>query len=504
MGYVPGFPIDVFLSYAHRDNADGWVESLHDYLSRRLPQFLEHDSEVRIWRDPKLGGFDLIWDTLQTNIKTSVLFLSICSPVYVTSESCEKEVHWFLDQSPSAPRVQQSSRIARAVIIPFKDARNIKSVFLSEDTPSYRFYKDRPDGTVAQHLVSSREFLDEAERLVQHIASRLRRLRDEVERKQARRSLPERKTLFVANCPRDRADERTTVINEFKDHELLMIPDGIYSADDLTRQTSDLLAKADVSIHILGEKPGVSVEDAEEPVAHLEYRLALAHRPKGFTQIVWASDTLKLEGRQQQFVQAIKTFKPDLWNEGTEVLSGGVDDLLSGIKGVLGRAPEIRHIEISGPLYLLCSKGDLDAEDANLTKLCAYLCQSGILPEFPAFEDQDDEDIDLAAVERNLIAQSCATLIYYGKGGDAWVKLKRQTLLRVLGELKSTGRYVRALYLSEPVSRSKKLQYLDLGIREFQEAQGFSPLLVLGEAGAFEPNHLKRLLDKLGGGETNS
>jgi hypothetical protein len=61
----------------------------------------------------------------------------------------------------------------------------------------------------------------------------------------------------------------------------------------LTELTRNPLAQAACSVHLLGEKPGITVDDGDEPISHLQYRLALAHRPAGFTQVVWAPASLQ-------------------------------------------------------------------------------------------------------------------------------------------------------------------------------------------------------------------
>lgn len=495
MAYAPGFEIDVFISYAHRNNEGGWVTALDEYLTRRVPEFLEHQANVVVWRDKSLGGFDQLWPTLQQNIANSALFVSICSPVYVTSANCAKEVEFFLADGRNTPRIDRKSRMARLAIIPYARIDAPLDVFRRDDTLYYPFFEDRDDGTVGQFQPGSPEFNNQAERLAQHIAKQLRRVRDEAQKTASMGAPPARRILFVANASKDRTDHRTTVLNEFKDHELLTIPDGAYSTQELTDRTREMLARANYAVHLLGEKPGITVDDGDEPISHLQYRLALAHRPPGFTQIVWAPSSLQPQpGKQQKLVESVRAFKPEVWNEGTEVLSGSLDELLRGIQGVLTREKAAPKVDSTGPLYLLCAKADLDNDDANLAKLRDALCLAGVLPEFPAF---DEQDVNLADVERNLIAQSCATIIYYGRGGDGWVRLKRQMLLRVLGDLKAQGQHLRAIYLSEPSNTPKQAQYLGMKIREFNEARGFPPLMVLGTAGGFEPTYLKPLLERL-------
>jgi hypothetical protein len=60
MAYVPGFEHDIFISYAHVDNAsadneDGWVTRLHSSLLKLIPQKIGRAENLSIWRDLKLN-----------------------------------------------------------------------------------------------------------------------------------------------------------------------------------------------------------------------------------------------------------------------------------------------------------------------------------------------------------------------------------------------------------------------------------------------------------------
>ena len=145
-------------------------------------------------------------------------------------------------------------------------------------------------------------------------------------------------------------------------------------------------------------------------------------------------------------------------------------------------------------MYLLCTKADLEHDEGTLKQLRDSLHRAGVLPELPAFDPE--EGVDLAELERTLIAQSRGTLIYYGRGSDTWVKLKRLTVAKVLGELKAAAPYVRALYVSAPPTPPKQLQYLELG-PAIADGLGLTPILVLGNASGFDPDQLKPLIDRI-------
>ena len=158
MAYAPGFDIDVFISYAHKNNENEWVTRFHEFLAQRVPEFLEHQAQVSVWRDQKLNGFDQLWPTLQQKIESSALLLSICSPVYVTSANCAKEVEHFLAHTRETSRIDRRSRLARLAIIPYGNVRDAHQCFRQNDTVYYSFFEEQQDGTIEQFGASSEAF----------------------------------------------------------------------------------------------------------------------------------------------------------------------------------------------------------------------------------------------------------------------------------------------------------------------------------------------------------
>lgn len=79
MANVCGLTNDVFISYAHADNTEGWVDQFHDRLVNRLRQ-LDRKALFAIWRDPKLSGADVFSDEIDRQLKSSGLLISILSP----------------------------------------------------------------------------------------------------------------------------------------------------------------------------------------------------------------------------------------------------------------------------------------------------------------------------------------------------------------------------------------------------------------------------------------
>src|SRR5258707_15742995 len=89
--------VDIFISYGHLDNYEGWVTALATRLRNRLPGLLGRP--VTVWMDPKLGGADAVWGTLEEKISQSATLISILSPRYVKSLSCRREMEQFRKSS---------------------------------------------------------------------------------------------------------------------------------------------------------------------------------------------------------------------------------------------------------------------------------------------------------------------------------------------------------------------------------------------------------------------
>ena len=67
MSYVPGCSADVFISYAHHDNRDGWVTRLKEKLAEKLNPFLAGRAEV--WFDDRIAPGTYFQQEIQQKLK---------------------------------------------------------------------------------------------------------------------------------------------------------------------------------------------------------------------------------------------------------------------------------------------------------------------------------------------------------------------------------------------------------------------------------------------------
>jgi hypothetical protein len=94
MAYIPGCRADVFISYAHLDNVDGWITRLKSALTEKLNAYLAGRAEV--WFDDRIRPGTYFKDEIQHKLKDTPIFVAIVSPSYLESSfSIVDELEWF-------------------------------------------------------------------------------------------------------------------------------------------------------------------------------------------------------------------------------------------------------------------------------------------------------------------------------------------------------------------------------------------------------------------------
>jgi TIR domain len=119
-----------FLSYAHRDVRDTWVERFNELLAERVARLLGLPSDAA---RAEIGFFDKAnimlgdsWPTaLQDALGKTRAMVCLCSPSYFNSVSCGREVQAFHERIRSAfPHIETPKTSNEyALIIPVLSAQ---------------------------------------------------------------------------------------------------------------------------------------------------------------------------------------------------------------------------------------------------------------------------------------------------------------------------------------------------------------------------------------------
>lgn len=105
MAIVPGFEYDLFVSYAHTDNEEGWVAELVKRLDLVLRQRLGAAEGLRVFFDSRATTANCDLTELLAAVGRSALFLAVSSPGYATRDWPRQELETFVAQTRDSSRL---------------------------------------------------------------------------------------------------------------------------------------------------------------------------------------------------------------------------------------------------------------------------------------------------------------------------------------------------------------------------------------------------------------
>lgn len=475
MPYLPGFINDIFISFSHADNWDGWVEKFQDHLRHRLTQI---GAPVIIWRDSKLRGTDFFSDEIFTQLQQSALLISIVSPSGIKSRWCEDERQTFerFAALNGGLRFGNHLRAIKVVKTPLpadqhRDLFGVLGFELYErETQSEHFREFDQSGP---------EFRQILDKLAQDILSVLDAFGEHL------KTAPQRDRLYVATTTPDLKRSREAVVQQLEDWGYAVTPQDF---EPLRRLASfQAVAKAELavsifSIHLASDQPQPIVEGGQDSIT-CQYELAQSLRKD---RIVWVAPGRRLHS---EFDDALERGL----QRGVEILKDRpIEDLKDVISERLKRPQPLpapsRKSEAAVEIYLLCDQSDhpsLDSHgDRRALTLQEYLDEKGLVVMPSPFTEMEWSELEKEYGEQ--LQLSNAVLLYWGTASENWfLKIRRLIVNERMRRNKTSaaGPLTEAFYFTSPPL--KKSQYRNLAEFVFEQYDDF------------EPNALKPLLDRL-------
>jgi serine/threonine protein kinase len=469
------FEHDIFISYAQLDNEaqlagqEGWVSAFHRSLEVRVGQLL--GKKPNIWRDPKLSGNDDLEEAQFKHIPSSALILTVLSPRYLKSEWCAKELQAFLNASvqTGGPKWGAKYRVFKVVKTPTPVERHPPQI---QALLGYEFYKVDPETGRTREL--NQIFGPEAQRdywaRLDDLAHDLVELLEKVEpgsetvdlsdpgaRVMSVSSEPSKGVIYLAHTSHDLKEEHDVLRRDLQRHGYQILP-----AQPLPLVESELrefvragLARARMSIHLVGQNYGIVPEGATDSMVALQNSLAMERAAHGgFNRLVWIPEGLQTtDARQQEFITRLRN-DPGT-QEGSDLLETPLEDLKTVVHQILNppvRASEPRVRESDDTeithIYLICDQRDQD----SASPLADCLFERGYEVTLPVFEGDEAE---IREDHEENLRQCDAVLIYYGAGNELWLRRKLREIQKSAGLGRSRKMRAKGIWVAQPVTAQK-------------------------------------------------
>jgi TIR domain len=481
MSSVYNFENDIFISYAHIDNLPlaeglkGWVEAFHERLATRLAQLL--GEQVRIWRDPKLQGNDVFADALVGRVGNTAVLVSVLSPRYIKSEWCMRELDEFCKQAAAGGglRIGDKLRVFKVIktYIPFAEHPEPLRGTLGYEFYEYDQARDRArEFNYEVSPARDIRYWEKLDDLAYDIKQMVEYIRRSTLSVIAPGVEPSGKTIYLAQTTSDLREDRDKIKRELQQRGHVVLPDKELPlvGPDFKALVTESLGRSDLSIHLVGEHYGIIPEGETRSVVRLQLELA-AGQAGEFQRIIWMPDGLQPRDQaQQEFIDYLRLGLES--HQRTEVLETKLEDLKTLIQEKLAAKPKPEPAVVTtnaarASLYLICDRQDF----SDTAELENYLFDQGLDVTLPATEG--DESQIIQDHKENLLACDAA-LIYYGRAGELWLRMKQRELQKIAGYGRTQPMLARGIYIGGPPTEAKE-RVRDHDAVIIKSYGGFSP-----------------------------
>lgn len=494
------FEYDILLAYHTLDDQPigggnkGWVTNFHKFLTTLVEQVSGSKPNIKMVSEN---------DSHVDLYNNSAILVSILSKDFLSNPTLINGVQVFASNAKDNNNLMLGglSRFFKVIKFPIDVDQ-----YLSEysDILTYDFYQI--DSLTGEPQEFKRFFGNEAERSywmkmvdmaydIYQIQTKLEELGAKPEAKQF---VGKEKTIYLANSGVDMIIQRDIVKRELIRHGYRVLPDQSLpkEVNALEAMVKQDLANCCLSIHLIGEDYGYKPTGSELSVVDIQNRVASRHTyevhdynvkhggSEKFSRLIWLSPDLKnVSERQKLFIEDIKSDAASL--DEAEVLQIPLQELKSIIREelVTGGRFKAREIQMDDQLpdegniiYLICDQLDRD----SVQPVHDYLKDKGFNVVTSMFEG---EVMDLRYLHQENLRRCDASLIYFGKSSEEWIRTKLQDLLKAPGFGRTRPMRASAIFAEDRTKlRNQKIQ--------------ISRTLVLGD-GEFTPQKIQPFLAKL-------
>jgi len=440
MAFLPEFACDIFISYAHIDNEDGWVTRFHERLQIALNGVMEG---VTIWRDKGLRSNTEFDPEIEKQVNGSGIFLALVSNRYLRSSYCGQELRMFHGKAQEdryGLSIENQKRIFNLLLYNIAHDQwpdEIKGI------TGLKFHDEFGMPT----LQSVNEFDFQLRKLTGELVGMLQRFKQMFLDRPAppphvpvpppalttQPLPPDAFTVFLAHTSSALEVQTERIANELTHHGIRVITDvpPPYEPEKHDERVKEVLQKAGLAIHLLTGIPGERIhglldrngQPLNKSYSRRQVELSLAHAP---SQLIWLPPELEIKEieniQYQQFLAALERGERPASSRIVRTPKSELPHVALETVKQLRKTPSPPTV---APAALL----NFHQKDGReVWRLCEYLSKKGVLP-FTEPE-LDDPKLTIKNLE-NRIKQVNRLIIVFGDVGREWVQQRLYMLVGI-------------------------------------------------------------------------
>lgn len=318
----------VFLSYAWADNRprfEGlkWVSKFCELLSDRLRQV--SGIPINIWMAANERRGDELSQIIKDAIHTSDLFIALCSPSYVTDESCQRELKQFIKQKSQTLGLSESEAAGKYVLKVVKLQNNqIKWPRLLDNyLTEHHFYKERKSNSWEELIPNDNNYLE----LIHDLSWDIHTYFQE-----------SAKLVFISTASGSQTNSyRRRLIKELDAQGFGRLPDDMIpkTVEEAKEFIRYCLNQSILSVHILGTDYGTEIEDTGKSIQLIQYEVAKNFASKKQPLVIWLDRNMQkqtVEKKQNEFID-------EIWSDGNfypfEIIEDSFENFNNELKDLL-------------------------------------------------------------------------------------------------------------------------------------------------------------------------
>ena len=334
MAYIPGFKHDIFISYAHVDNAKnpgeemGWVETFCKYLEVELGKKIGRSNLVNIWWDSSdLDPGQQFDAEIADGVEESAILLALYSNGYQASQYClNNELKPFFDKANSDTYgmvVGENRRRIYQMLLADINYKEWPKAF--EGGSGFPFYDSESPQDVS--IPGSVEFRGQMRKLANSLHMILDEFKETAENGSNTAKQPATadstskgstdshvQTVFIADVPESLGKTARKLVNDLEREDIAVVQriPPPYETGAHDEEVKKIIDSCALSVHLLDKYPGRTMD--EDPSETYRQRQIELIKEASIPQIIWVPkqvdiEDLEIDEGYREFLQDLKNGK---------------------------------------------------------------------------------------------------------------------------------------------------------------------------------------------------